>query len=1073
MPADDQGGARPPPVVLRIKLRYDDVETMVQRFAPNVGKSGLFLPTKSLQPIGTEIKFELRIANDTPVLVGLGRVKAAKAPDPANPRAAFGLAIELMRVTREGREVIIRMIERRRAMGLADVAIPMPEDVETAKRADVETQPRADVAAILAPVPKDHDSTPILSAPPPVTKPLGRATTTPSVKPEPEVVAKPPTPIVPAKRPSTPLDASFTSARPSSRSVPAVRSTDRPSAPALAPEVVRAKRPRLADLLARAERSGPVGAATELPELDQHVDLERAMARARALAGGNDLDAELSALRESAAAPLAEITIEAASAELARQLGGVSVSKRMRVPALGTVEAMTVPPGEVAPANREAAEPRLASSSSQMPVAEPSDEAALAAVSVDTVAIEAATPVVDPLPVLDAPLLDEEPPREFTRPATSSSEMDELAAEAAAEIAAHGGGGVVVIASPALSDQAAPELKTAPPATIVEDDPELNSFERALEAARIHTGVAIVAAPETDDDIAELDPDEIEELPGESTQVGQHPDARVGAASPVSLLADSVADSLADRLADRLDDADAAHAELARSIQEAASAYERELEVPEAQAPSDDFDEEEISDLDVVAEADADDDDLMGAHAERDSQDAAPAYAPPADPYAHEHPAEPELEASSAYVAHDPDVFVEDDRAYAAEQAVAYAAQDPIAYAHGYTGPQQYTPPQSDYADPAETYAADPAAYAAYANQRAASVAPVDDPYAIDTAYTEQPAYEPQAAYTAQDDRGYDSRGRAAAPDLASYEDPQRAYDPAYAEEAAYAEQVAREAVPYVHDPDPVTRPGEVPLPPATYGNRVPHRAATSDDEEFDFAAQLDLDDESGTRPPAPYSGGYDIPSEYTFAEKLQTRAPSFAEQEFPETPGLDEALEFDEPHQFATNTPAPPTPRSPPGTRTRPPSHQRLASRGGSPLQEPSYREDPIDFDEPHGFVGGAADQALDSLESALSTLDVDLDHLEVPPQQRTRQPRAQRASDRGSRPLPGMPPEHSLDPPTVKPVGDEPRPRTTGRNVVAKPPAPTAKRPTAAPPIPTKKPMPRAASEDDGVLIDFDDDD
>ena len=126
--------------MLRIKLRYDDLDAMVQRFAPNVGKSGLFLPTKSIQPIGAEVKFELRLANDTPVLVGLGRVKHVRAPDPANPRAAFGMAIELMRVTREGREVIIRMIERRRAVGLPDVAIPMPEDVDAAKRADLDSQ---------------------------------------------------------------------------------------------------------------------------------------------------------------------------------------------------------------------------------------------------------------------------------------------------------------------------------------------------------------------------------------------------------------------------------------------------------------------------------------------------------------------------------------------------------------------------------------------------------------------------------------------------------------------------------------------------------------------------------------------------------------------------------------------------------------------------------------------------------------------------------------------------------------------------------------------------------------------
>ena len=50
---------------------------------------------------------------------------------------------------REGREVIIRMIERRRAMGLADVAIPIPEDVAQANRNDVDTQPRAETSGIV------------------------------------------------------------------------------------------------------------------------------------------------------------------------------------------------------------------------------------------------------------------------------------------------------------------------------------------------------------------------------------------------------------------------------------------------------------------------------------------------------------------------------------------------------------------------------------------------------------------------------------------------------------------------------------------------------------------------------------------------------------------------------------------------------------------------------------------------------------------------------------------------------------------------------------------------------------
>src|SRR6187402_2269047 len=134
MASDDPAGTRPAPVVLRIKLRYDDVDAMTERFAPHVGRSGLFLPTRSMQPIGTEVKFELRLSTDQPVLVGLGRVQNVKEPDPANPRATFGIGVELMRVTRESRELILKLLARRRQLGLAEVALPRAEEIDAARR---------------------------------------------------------------------------------------------------------------------------------------------------------------------------------------------------------------------------------------------------------------------------------------------------------------------------------------------------------------------------------------------------------------------------------------------------------------------------------------------------------------------------------------------------------------------------------------------------------------------------------------------------------------------------------------------------------------------------------------------------------------------------------------------------------------------------------------------------------------------------------------------------------------------------------------------------------------------------
>src|SRR6185436_9441166 len=72
--------------------------------------------------------------------------------------------------------------------------------------------------------------------------------------------------------------------------------------------------------------SGPVASvAVGVPGLDDDVDVAAALARARSLAGTSP-DAELDALAEAAAAPR-EISIEAASAELARQLGGHAVRR--------------------------------------------------------------------------------------------------------------------------------------------------------------------------------------------------------------------------------------------------------------------------------------------------------------------------------------------------------------------------------------------------------------------------------------------------------------------------------------------------------------------------------------------------------------------------------------------------------------------------------------------------------------------------------------------------------------------------------------------------------------------------
>ncbi len=585
MGADDHSGAKPAgPVVLRIKLRYDDVDTMVQKFASNVGKAGLFLPTKSIQPIGTEVKFELRLANDTAVLVGLGRVKHVKPPDPAHPKAAFGMAIELTRVSREGRAVILKMLERRRALGLPEVTIPIPEDVDAARRSEVESQGRADTSGIVRDAMRDFASAPVAEQI--LTKPV-------ESKP---IESKP---VEAPAEPSMPV------------TLPAVDTSKPVPVPTLAPERSKPSRPRASDLLAKANALAERLATVDTPGLDAQIDLDRALARARAIAG-SDLDRELAALRESAAAPLAEISIEAASAELARQLGGKPITKRERSAKWVALDPVSV---------------RADSSSvAIMPPASPPADGFIVKTRAETEASPSATiaAVTQPAPE-PAPEPDDDPVAEYardekTRVPTGDDYDAAFLANAGAATLNDAEDSLEVPVEQPRSFTSIPEedLRTTPG---VSDDGEAR---KAFESSP--------AIPIDENDLEAVEDD----FRGESTHVGGAPtDADELGNAPYVGVSHGPED-LSAKLDRELAEADAeVDAEFrAASAAEAVSQpytigpYPAHTDpVPyEPPAPYEETPRsEEVSDHDVLAEADARDADLMAAHGERDASNAAEA----------------------------------------------------------------------------------------------------------------------------------------------------------------------------------------------------------------------------------------------------------------------------------------------------------------------------------------------------------------------------------------------------------------------------------------------------------------
>ena len=273
---------RPAPVVLRIKLRFTDVETFVAKFAPNVASNGIFLHSKSPRPVGTDVRFEVRLADDQVMLVGIGVVRNVTAEPPpavAGGRTAStsGMTIAFSRITKDSRELIKRIIAYRKEFGFVDGPGGLPQPygtTERAARARRESSRLEDEQAA-GMTPSSAAITPIIERSTPMPEPLA---------PEPP-------------------------RRPRVDSVNAYRQQ----------ELARAS----------AELSG---AEIEIADDHQHAgdDVDRALAKARRLVGAR-LDDELARLldpNENETNP--SLDVDEVSAKLAAKIGAPAVARQKR-----------------------------------------------------------------------------------------------------------------------------------------------------------------------------------------------------------------------------------------------------------------------------------------------------------------------------------------------------------------------------------------------------------------------------------------------------------------------------------------------------------------------------------------------------------------------------------------------------------------------------------------------------------------------------------------------------------------------------------------------------------------------
>jgi hypothetical protein len=112
----------PPDASVHLHLKCPDAEDFVERFAPNVTRGGIFLPTRDAREVGATIRFEIALLDDTVVFAGEGVVTWAK------PK---GMGVKFTTLDPATEPILERLLGRRTAAAAA------PENLAAAQSGPV------------------------------------------------------------------------------------------------------------------------------------------------------------------------------------------------------------------------------------------------------------------------------------------------------------------------------------------------------------------------------------------------------------------------------------------------------------------------------------------------------------------------------------------------------------------------------------------------------------------------------------------------------------------------------------------------------------------------------------------------------------------------------------------------------------------------------------------------------------------------------------------------------------------------------------------------------------------------
>ena len=99
------------PVSLKVRFKSATVDEFIEHYCKDVSRGGIFIKSSQPMAIGTLLKFQFQLKDESSLIKGVGRVVWVRSPEDAVADQPAGMGIKFIKMDNESRAMVDRIVD--------------------------------------------------------------------------------------------------------------------------------------------------------------------------------------------------------------------------------------------------------------------------------------------------------------------------------------------------------------------------------------------------------------------------------------------------------------------------------------------------------------------------------------------------------------------------------------------------------------------------------------------------------------------------------------------------------------------------------------------------------------------------------------------------------------------------------------------------------------------------------------------------------------------------------------------------------------------------------------------------